>query len=73
MNELIKKAVSIIGSQSGLARCCNTTQTAVRKWLNGGEYSAKYAARIEKATHGEITAKELCQALDEIKNQGATK
>ncbi|MDY6216696.1 transcriptional regulator [Actinobacillus porcinus] len=73
MNELIAKAIKLLKSQTKLAEVCEVTQGAVRKWLNGGEYSAKYAARIEKATNGEITAKELCQALDDIKKQGATK
>ncbi|WP_443091347.1 transcriptional regulator [Basfia succiniciproducens] len=61
----IKQAVKICGSQSSLARACGVTQGAVYKWLNGGEYSAKYAARIEKATDGKVTAQELCFELDE--------
>lgn len=66
MNESIKKAVSILGSQSNLANACGVTQGAVQKWLNGGGISAKYAWRIEQATQGKVTAVELCRALDEL-------
>lgn len=69
MNVKIEKAIKFFGSQAKLAEACGVSQYSVSLWLNGGEYSAKYAARIEKATHGEITAKELCQALDEIKKK----
>lgn len=65
MNEIIKDAIKTLGSQTKLAECCGVTQGAVYKWLNGGEYSAKYAARIEKATDGKVTAQELCFELDE--------
>lgn len=66
MNELITNAVNILGSQSALARSCGVTQPTVNLWLNGGEYSAKYAWRIEQATQGKVTAVELCRALDEL-------
>ncbi|MCK3658532.1 hypothetical protein A4G18_07360 [Pasteurellaceae bacterium Pebbles2] len=66
MNKVIQKGIEICGSQLELAKACDVSHTAVRKWLNGGEYSAKYAWRIEKATKGQVTTNELCQALDEI-------
>ncbi|WP_439327873.1 transcriptional regulator [Lonepinella sp. BR2357] len=66
MNDIIQKGVEICGSQIELAKACDVSHTAVRKWLNGGEYSAKYAYRIEKATNGLVTSSELCQALDEL-------
>lgn len=66
MNELIIKAVKSVGSQSVLAERCRVSQQSVSSWLNGGEYSAKYAWRIEQATQGKVTAVELCRALDEL-------
>lgn len=69
MNELIIKAVEIVGTQSELAVRCRVSQQAVKKWLNGGEYSAKYAARIEQATQGVVTARDLCVELDRLDKQ----
>ena len=66
MNVLIEQAVNILKSQSALARACNVSQPTVNLWLKGGEYSAKYAARIEQATQGAITAQELCFELDRL-------
>lgn len=65
-NPKIKQAIEIVGSQANLASGCNVAQPTVFKWLNGGEYSAKYAWRIEQATQGKVTAVELCRALDEL-------
>ncbi|EIJ72161.1 transcriptional regulator [Pasteurella bettyae] len=62
-NPKIKQAIEIVGSQANLANECNVAQPTVFKWLNGSEYSAKYAARIEIATQGAVTARELCFAL----------
>ena len=66
MNEQIKKSINVVGSQSHLARLCGVSQGAVGKWLNGGEYSAKYAWRIEQTTQGKVTAVELYRALDDL-------
>lgn len=64
MNESIKKAVSILGSQTNLANACGVTQGAVQKWLNGGGISARYIPRIVKATNGAVSAEQLLAELD---------
>lgn len=64
MNESIKKAVSILGSQSNLANACGVTQGAVQKWLNGGGISAEYLLKIESATNGQVTIREICEELE---------
>lgn len=65
-NKSIEKAVLLLGTQAALAKACDVKQQSVHKWLKGGEYSAKYAARIERATNGAITARELCFELDKL-------
>lgn len=64
MNESIKKAVSILGSQTNLANACGVTQGAVQKWLNGGGISAEYLLKIESATNGQVTIREICEELE---------
>ncbi|QNS14262.1 transcriptional regulator [Mannheimia bovis] len=64
MNESIKKAVSILGSQTNLANACGVTQGAVQKWLNGGGISAEYLLKIESATNGQVTIRAICEELE---------
>ena len=68
-NKSIEKAVLLLGTQVALAKACDVKQQSVNKWLKGGEYSAKYAARIECATQGAVTAQELCFELDKLDKQ----
>lgn len=73
MNKSIKKAIDIIGSQSSLAKFCGVSQGAVQKWLNGGGISAEYLLKIESATNGQVTIREICEELENgtVTKQGA--
>ncbi|MDE8034625.1 helix-turn-helix domain-containing protein [Actinobacillus equuli subsp. haemolyticus] len=65
MNETINKAINILGSQTALAEACGVTQGAVRKWLRGGGIDSKYLLKIEKATGGQVTVREICEEFEE--------
>lgn len=59
-NTAIKKAISIIGSQTKLAKACGVTQTSVWKWLNNKTaVSPKIVPLIVKATNGLVKANEI--------------
>ncbi|CDF98643.1 transcriptional regulator [Avibacterium paragallinarum] len=60
MNESIKKAINVLGTQQLLAEACGVSQNAVSKWLNGGSaISLENALRIEKATQGKVKAEDI--------------
>lgn len=63
MNDVIRKAVNIAGSQSELARRVGVDQSAVSKWLFGGGIRAHYIPAIAKATQGEISVDEILASL----------
>lgn len=57
MNNLIKQAIDILGSQQKLAEACGVSQNAVHKWLlKGMRVSLENALKIEQATNGKIKA-----------------
>ena len=57
----LQKAISILGSQSELARAIKTKQQNVWYWLNvSKEVPPKYAIPIEQATDGEVSRHEIC-------------
>ncbi|HHW7518436.1 TPA: transcriptional regulator [Mannheimia haemolytica] len=64
MNQSIEKAIAICGSQSALARACGVSQPTVNLWLNGGGISAEYLLKIEAATNGQVTIREICEELE---------
>lgn len=64
MNNKIKKAIEICGSQVALAKACGVTHQAVKKWLNGRGISAEYLLKIESATNGQVTIREICEELE---------
>jgi len=59
MNKLILQAIKISGGQAKLAEACQVTQAAVSKWANNGTITLENAFSVEKATNGQVTAKEL--------------
>lgn len=71
MNKAIRKAVIIVGSQFKLANACDVSQQSVNKWLKGGGIDSKYLLRIERATNGEVTIRDICEEIDkrEEKNE----
>ena len=58
--QAIKKAISIAGSQSKLARKLGLIQPYVWKWLNRDKkVPPEFAIRIEKVLEGRVTRHEL--------------
>lgn len=57
MNQAIKTAIAIVGSQKKLGDACNVSQQAVFKWLHGkAKVSPEHVGSIVNATKGEIQA-----------------
>ena len=55
--ETIRKAVSTLGGVTALARAVNVSPQAIHLWLNGQtQLQARYAAAVEDATDGAVTA-----------------
>ena len=55
MNEAIKSAISIVGTQKKLAKACGVSQSAVQKWLyNKSKVSPEKVSFIVKATGGAV-------------------
>lgn len=63
MNKAIVKAIEILKSQKQLAEACGVSHTAVKKWLKGGGISAVSAKRIEDATQGKVTMREVAEGV----------
>jgi DNA-binding transcriptional regulator YdaS (Cro superfamily) len=66
MNEVIQRALKIVGSQKRLAVICGVSQPAVHKWLNGGTVSPEKVTAIVSATGGEIKAHEIRPDLPDL-------
>lgn len=55
MNEVIKTAIALVGSQKKLGHACGVSQQAVYKWLhNKAKVSPEHVGHIERVTNGEI-------------------
>jgi cro repressor len=65
LNQSIAKSIEILGSQNKLAEVCGVSHTAVNKWLKGGGISAVLAKRIEDATQGKVTMREIAEGCEE--------
>ncbi|MVF02766.1 transcriptional regulator [Serratia marcescens] len=63
MNIVIKRAISIAGSQKELARKVGVDQSAVSKWLRGGGIRSQYIPSLVSATNGQLTAIEIINSL----------
>lgn len=63
MNEAIEKAVDFFGSQQKLGEAVGVTQGAVKKWLKGGGISVIYAKKIEEATNGQVTMRQVAEGV----------
>lgn len=64
MNEKVKKATEICGSQSALARICGVSQPTVNGWLNGADMDVKYIPAIIQATNGAVKPEDLRPDVD---------
>ncbi|HHH0797400.1 TPA: transcriptional regulator [Yersinia enterocolitica] len=55
MNQIIKTAIAIVGTQKELARACGVSQSAVQKWLhNKAKVAPENVDALVKATGGAI-------------------
>lgn len=56
----LKKAVSLLGGQTALARACDVKQAYIWNWLNrDGRTPAEYVLDVSKATNYEVTPHDL--------------
>jgi len=63
MNNVIKTAISIAGSQKELAARVGVDQSAVSKWLRGGGIRSKYIPKLITATNEHFTANDIINSL----------
>jgi DNA-binding transcriptional regulator YdaS (Cro superfamily) len=56
---LLETAIALLGSQAKLADACGVTQASIWQAKKAGRVSAELALLIERATGGEITARQL--------------
>jgi len=60
MNNAIKTAITLVGSQQKLGSACGVTQQAVYKWLhNKAKVAPEQVILVVKATNGEVQAHEI--------------
>ncbi|MFC0140643.1 transcriptional regulator [Erwinia mallotivora] len=63
MNIVIKRAISIVGSQKELAKRVGVDQSAVSKWLRGGGIRSQYIPALIAATNEQLTALEIINSV----------
>lgn len=63
MNNVIKKAIAIAGSQQKLADMCGVTQPTVWRWLHDGGMASQHVMQVVSATNGMIKATELLNSI----------
>ncbi|MEB5837055.1 helix-turn-helix domain-containing protein [Pantoea dispersa] len=67
MNEAIKTAIGIVGSQKKLGEACGLSQQAVYKWLHGkAKVSPEYVDQIVDATGGVVKAHQIRPDLPQL-------
>lgn len=59
VNQVIDKAVSIVGSKSALANKLNITKQAVHNWYLASKVPAERCLEIEELTNGAVTCEQL--------------
>ena len=60
MNNAIKTAIALVGSQQKLGSACGVSQQAVYKWLhNKAKVAPEQVVRVVTATNGEVKAYEI--------------
>jgi len=55
----IETAIALLGTQAKLADACGVTQASIWQAKEAGRVSAELALLIERATAGEVTARQL--------------
>lgn len=67
MNNPVKKAIDIVGSQTELARRCHVWQQTVSKWLYKGYVPFESVDKVVVAVNGKMTAEDLCPQIKTIR------
>jgi DNA-binding transcriptional regulator YdaS (Cro superfamily) len=66
----LRKAISIVGGVSALARAVGVSNQAVYGWLSGQyEMMARHAAVIEDLTQGQVMAGDIGRELIAMRHQ----
>lgn len=67
MNVVIKTAITLVGTQTKLAKACGVTQSAVKKWLYGkSKVAPKNVKPLVEATQGVIQAYQIRPDLPDL-------
>lgn len=67
MNEAIKTAIAIVGSQKKLGEACGLSQQAVGKWLSGkAKVSPEHVESVVDATGGAVRAYQIRPDLPKL-------
>lgn len=70
--ETIKRAIKIMGGAKALADQVGVSQQAVHLWKSGStQLLARHAAAIERATGGQVTAREIGAECGEMIQRAA--
>lgn len=65
--ETIKRAIEITGGAKALAEKVGVSQQAIHLWKSGTtQIMARHAAAIERATSGQVTAREIGDECSEM-------
>jgi DNA-binding transcriptional regulator YdaS (Cro superfamily) len=59
ITESIEKAAKILGNQESLGALCGVTKAAVSHWKSINSIPVEYCYRIEEATGGAVTRRDL--------------
>ncbi|GGX32608.1 hypothetical protein GCM10007242_44420 [Pigmentiphaga litoralis] len=60
-NQVVEKAVRVVGGQAALANACGVSPQAVSQWVNGiRPVPVEHCRAIEDATRGEVSRRDLC-------------
>ncbi|MEE3649488.1 MULTISPECIES: transcriptional regulator [unclassified Brenneria] len=60
MNEVIKTAIAVVGSQRKLGKACGLTQAAVQKWLyDKAKVAPENVQAVVNATNGVVKGYQL--------------
>ena len=67
MNQSIRLAINIAGTQRKLAEACGVSQTAVQKWLTGkSKVSAEKVMLVVNATGGKVQGYDIRPDLPDL-------
>lgn len=66
---IIQKAVQIIGNQEKLAEDCGVSQPTISNWKKDNRVPGEYVLKFEKATNGQVSRHEIRPDLYPLENK----